>query len=180
MRSNRRARGTAGGLESIRASALHSSPSLLFCNGGGEKKESFLKPDLLESGRKHTSGSQPRLRRRYLSVGLPGGRMGQARGRMARAGRRGGGQRGGGDGGSHVSPADAVPSSQGGWGERRGVQGHAADPALDLFRPQLRVFLLLLNQPGRKRGKASLSLSHQNAAVKDRQAQFDLYPKSKV
>ncbi len=31
IRSNRRARGTGGGVESIRASALHSSPSLLFC-----------------------------------------------------------------------------------------------------------------------------------------------------
>lgn len=29
--SNRRARGTGGGVESIRASARHSSPSLLFC-----------------------------------------------------------------------------------------------------------------------------------------------------
>lgn len=31
IRSKRRARGTGGGVESIRASARHSSPSLLFC-----------------------------------------------------------------------------------------------------------------------------------------------------
>ena len=89
----------------------------------------------------------------YLSVRLPGGGMWQAGGGMSRTGRWGRRQRGGGDGGSHVSPPDAVPSSQrGGW-KRWGIEGHAADPALNLFGPQLCALLFLLNQPERRGGK---------------------------
>lgn len=61
----------------------------------------------------------------------------QARGGVPGARGGGGGQGGGCDGGG-----DEAPSCDG-----RTVQRHA-DPALDLLGPQLRVLLLLLDQPG--------------------------------
>lgn len=77
--------------------------------------------------------------------------MWQAGGGVSRARRRRGGQGGGGERGRHVAPPHAVPSAQRGGGKGRGIQGHAADPALDLLRPQLCALLLLLDKPGSRR-----------------------------
>lgn len=72
--------------------------------------------------------------------------MRQARGGVSRAGGRGGGQGGGCDGRGDEAPSCAV-SPQGGRRDGRTVQSHA-DPALDLFGPQLSVLLLLLDESG--------------------------------
>lgn len=73
---------------------------------------------------------------------------------MSRARGRRGGQGGGSEGGGHVAPPHTLPApAQRGGGERVGVQGHAAHPALDLLRPQLSVLLLLLDQPERRVSK---------------------------
>lgn len=88
IRSNRRARGTGGGVESIKASALHSSPSLLFCRV--EKN-----PVVLHSARQfelvlkassvaYVTALMPLTQ--YLSVSLPGRGMWQAGGGMSRTG----------------------------------------------------------------------------------------------
>lgn len=88
----------------------------------------------------------------YLSVAVPGGRVGEVWSGVSRAGRRWGGEGGGGEGGSHVAPP-----AQGGWREGRSIQSHTADPALDLLRPQLCALLLFLDQPG---GGRSYSYIH--------------------
>lgn len=82
----------------------------------------------------------------YLSVSLTCRRVRQAWSGVTRAGRRGGRQGGGGEGWSNEGPATGV-SSQRGWRNWRSIQSHTAHTALDLFSPQLRVLLFLLNQP---------------------------------
>lgn len=81
----------------------------------------------------------------YLSVSLACWRVGQAWGGVTRAGRRGGRQGGRSEGRSNEGPATGVSSQRGrrNWGS---IQSHTAHTALDLFSPQLRVLLLLLNQ----------------------------------
>lgn len=91
----------------------------------------------------------------YLSVRLPGRGVGQAGGGVSGAGGGGRGQGGGRDGGRDEAAARAVPP-QGGRRDGGTVQSYA-DPALDLLGSQLRVLLLLLDQP-RTRHRAEVQM----------------------